>query len=76
MDLLEFPENRPKVFYRGYDVIDSVKVGFVSNVPEENGFKFFKYNTSDLGNSNQGHLYGTDLTPNEKKALVEYLKTI
>lgn len=75
MDLLDVPENRPKVFYRGYDVVDSVNVGFLSNVPEENGFKFFKYNTSDLGNSNQGHLYGTELIYDEKKALVEYLKT-
>ena len=75
MDLFQVPENRPKVFYRGYDLVDSVNVGFISNVPEENGFQFFKYNTSDVGNSNQGHLYGTDLTPDEKKELVEYLKT-
>ena len=76
MDLLEVPENRSKVFYRGYDVIDSANVGFISNVPEENGYQFFKYNTSDVGNSNQGHLYGTDLAADEKKALVEYLKTL
>ena len=76
MDLLEVPENRPKVFYRGYDFIDSVNVGFVSDVPEEKGYQFFKYNTSVVGNSNQGHLYGTNLTPDEKKALVEYLKTL
>ena len=76
MDLLEVPENRPKVFYRGYDFIDSVNVGFVSDVPEEKGYQFFMYNTSDVGNSNQGHLYGTNLTPDEKKALVEYLKTL
>lgn len=75
-DLLEVPENRPKVFYRGYDVVDSVNVGFISNVPEENGFRFFKYNTSDVGNSNEGHLYGTGLTADEKKELVEYLKTL
>ncbi len=76
MDLLQVPENRPKAFYRGYDVVDSVNVGFISNVPEENGFRFFKYKTSDVGNSNKGHLYGTDLSPDEKKELVEYLKTL
>jgi hypothetical protein len=74
-DLLEPPENRPKEFYRGCDVYDKVKVGFVSNVPEENGRRYFKYDTTLKGNYNAGHLYGTTLTPKEKDALVEYLKT-
>ena len=33
-DLLEAPEQRPKVFYRGYDIYDQVKVGFVSEGEE------------------------------------------
>ena len=33
-DLLEPPEKRPKIFYRGYNVIDPVKVGFVAT-PEQ-----------------------------------------
>ena len=36
-DLLDRPEQRPAVFYRGYDVFDQVKVGFVSNVPAADG---------------------------------------
>ena len=36
-DLLEPAENRPKVFYRGYDVIDQRRLGFVSDVAEEGG---------------------------------------
>jgi hypothetical protein len=75
-DLLEVPENRPKEFYRGYDVYDPVKVGFVSNVTEENGHKYFRYDTSTPGNSNAGHLYGTSLTAEEKDALVEYIKKL
>jgi len=75
-DLLETPDNRPKVFYRGYDVYDSTKVGFVSNVPEENGRHYFRYDVSVPGNGNQGHLYGVNLSPAEKDALVEYLKTL
>ena len=75
-DLLETPDNRPKVFYRGYDVYDSVKVGFVSNVADENGRRYFHYDVSVPGNGNQGHLYGVDLSPAEKDALVEYLKTL
>ncbi len=34
-DLLNDAGQRPKVFYRGYDVFDPKKVGFVSDVPEE-----------------------------------------
>ncbi len=75
-DLLEPPEQRPKEFYRGYDVFDQVKLGFVSNVAEENGYKFFRFDTSVPGNSNAGHLYGTKLTPEEKDALVEYIKKL
>ncbi len=74
-DLLESPEKRTKVFYRGYDVYDTEKVGFVSNGPEaeKDGFR---YDTSVQGNSNQGHLYGTSLPADDKKALIEYLKTL
>jgi hypothetical protein len=75
-DLLEAPENRPTEFYRGYDVFDPVKVGFIWNVPEENGRKFFRYDTSAPGNGNAGHLYGTNLTAEEKDALVEYMKKL
>ena len=74
-DLLEVPENRPKEFYRGDDVFDKEKVGFVSNL-EENGNKYFKFDTTLPGNSNSGHLYGTDLSPEEKDALVEYMKKL
>ncbi|HZT28958.1 MAG TPA: c-type cytochrome [Bryobacteraceae bacterium] len=75
-DLLEPPENRPKVFYRGYDVYDSHKAGFVSDVPEENGRKYFRYDTAVPGNGNGGHLYGTKLKDAEKAALVEYMKKL
>jgi mono/diheme cytochrome c family protein len=73
-DLLEPPERRPKTFYRGYDVFDQRKVGFVSDVPEEGGHRFTLFDTSLPGNSNSGHLYGTTLSDAEKSALVEYLK--
>ena len=75
-DLLEPPENRPKEFYRGYDVFDQVKVGFISHVAEESGQKLFRFDTSVPGNSNAGHLYGTNLTSEEKDALVEYMKKL
>lgn len=75
-ELLEKPENRPKEFYRGYDVFDQNKVGFVSDVATENKKQFFKFDTTLPGNSNSGHLYGTDLASEEKEALVEYMKQL
>jgi mono/diheme cytochrome c family protein len=77
-DLLEPSPKRPPKFYRGYDVYDQKKVGFVSDVGEENGRKYFHYDTGEPGNSNKGHEgkpYGTELSTAEKDALVEYLKT-
>jgi hypothetical protein len=74
-DLLEPVENRPKAFWRGYDVYDQEKVGFVSNGPdaERSGFKV---DVDVAGNGNSGHLWGTTLSPGEKRALVEYMKTL
>jgi len=74
-DLLEPPANRPATFYRGYDVYDRRRVGFVSNMPIANGQRFFLYDTTVPGNGNGGHLYGTTLPDADKQAIVEYLKT-
>jgi len=73
-DLLEAPANRPAVFYRGYDVFDQLKVGFVSLGPEAEAVGFL-FDTSLVGNDNGGHLYGIALSEDEKAALVEYMKT-
>ncbi len=75
-DLLEKPEHRPKTFYRGYDVFDAQKVGFIANVAAEGNKQFFKYDTNLPANSNIGHLYGTTLTDREKDAVVEYMKKL
>jgi hypothetical protein len=74
-DLLQDPENRPEIFYTGYNVYDPDKVGFITQgeAAQKVGFKF---NTSLTGNSKKGHLYGTQLSENDKKALLEYLKTL
>lgn len=73
--LLDRPEERPARFYRGYDVFDPQRVGFVHDVAEERGARYFLYDTSLPGNGNSGHLYAIDLTPADKDAIVEYLKT-
>ncbi len=77
-DLLEPASGRPARFYRGYDVYDPVKVGFVSDVPSEGARQHFDYDTSLPGNANHGHegeAYGTALAADDKTALVEFLKT-
>jgi mono/diheme cytochrome c family protein len=77
-DLLEPSSKRPQTFYRGYDVYDWERVGFISSVAEEGARKYFKFDTTIPGNSNKGHegqRYGTELLPEEKAALIEYLKT-
>jgi hypothetical protein len=77
-DLLESSPARPKMFYRGYDVYDPRRVGFVGDVAGENGSQFFLFDSSLPGNGNFGHEgreYGTELTAGEKDALVEFMKT-
>lgn len=117
--LLAPPAERPRTFYRGYDVLDRRHLGFVSvrcgemseaagsettgaagtEAPEatateapdaagsdtpDTGMQWgcmpdhlgWRYDTTERGNGNGGHLYGTDLTPEAKDALVEYLKTL
>jgi mono/diheme cytochrome c family protein len=77
-DLLEPSNRRPPVFFRGDDVYDPQNVGFTSDVAERDGRRLFVFYTALPGNSNRGHegrRYGTQLSPFEKDALVEYLKT-
>ena len=77
-ELLEPAAKRRVEFYRGNDVIDHERVGFISDVPEEKGRKYFKFDTRLPGNGNFGHEgeeYGTNLSAEDKDALVEYLKT-
>jgi hypothetical protein len=74
-ELLELPEQRTKVFYRGFTVYDPKRMGFVSEGMEAERMGT-RYDTSETGNGNQGHLWGTSLKPSEKKALLEFLKTL
>jgi mono/diheme cytochrome c family protein len=76
--LLDPGTKRPKVFYRGNDLYDPIKVGFQSEIAGEDGLKFFRFDTAVPGNNNAGHEgpeYGTNLSEVDKAALVEFLKT-
>lgn len=75
-ELLTPAEKRVQVFCRGNDVYDYRNVGFVSEMKD--GCKFFTFDTSQPGNGKSGHSgehFGTGLSPQEKWALIEYLKT-
>ena len=74
-ELFEPVSGRRSTFYRGYNVYDPVRVGFVSEGDSVKRAGTL-YDTSLPGNSNAGHLYGVELTPAQKKALIEYLKTL
>jgi hypothetical protein len=74
-ELLEPADRRTPVFYRGYDVYDGERVGFVSAGPAATR-EGFRYDTTLPGNGNAGHVYGTDLSASEKRALIEFLKTL
>jgi len=73
-DLLEPPANRPTRFWRGYDVYDQARVGFISDGPDARRLGTL-LDVTQPGNGNGGHTYGTTLSTNEKRALIEYLKT-
>jgi mono/diheme cytochrome c family protein len=78
-DLLEPAAKRPKTWYRGSDLFDTAKVGYRSDAYGYDPKDLFLYDTTVPGNSNKGHegkIYGTELSPDDKDAIVEYMKTL
>jgi cytochrome c553 len=76
-DLLEPPALRPVSFVRGLDWLDPKRGGFaappcIAGAPLKAGSCF---DTRLAGNSNAGHLYGTELGKAEKDDLVAFLLT-
>ena len=80
-DLLKPPLQRPREFRVGTRSYDPANVGYVTR-PDAPGNKFlFKardaQNNPIPGNSNEGHDYGASgLSPDQRRALLEYLKTL
>ena len=64
---------RPTTFPLGHREYDPVKVGYVTEVA---GKSRFVMDTTQDGNHNTGHEYGTDLSEDDRMALLEYLKGI
>lgn len=67
---------RPQLWSRNFDnpQYDYQKVGWVYK-KEEKANNTSVYNTKLPGYGNYGHYFGDDLTENERKAVIEYLKT-
>ena len=68
-ELLTSPAQRAKSFRRGSQMFDEREMGYT----DEGAYVL---DTSASGNSNSGHDYGAKLSDNEKRDLVEYLKTL
>jgi mono/diheme cytochrome c family protein len=77
-DLLKPPAERPRAFVRGLEDLDLVRGGYVAPPcdPASHRGPGFCYDTSQRGNSPQGHNYGTALSADERRALVHYLLTL
>jgi len=71
-ELLNEPCDRVQQFYVGSRDFDDKNLGLST----KNVRGAFLFDTSKPGNSRLGHAYGTTLTDDQKKALLEYLKTL
>jgi hypothetical protein len=75
-ELLKPPAARVKQFKVG-NAYDTVNVGLAVEQTQFNAtITTTDCNNLNSGNSNCGHPYGTQLSDPEKKALLEYLKTL
>ncbi len=74
--LLTPPEERPRAFHVGADAaLDDAAVGYSTEVAPRGP----RVNLRDVtvpGNRAQGHPFGTTLPDDEKRALIEYLRTL
>ena len=71
-ELLRKPESRVKQFYVGSREFDPVNVGYDTK-PFDGGYRF---DATLPGDSNAGHAWGTQLSDDQKWALIEYMKTL
>lgn len=71
-DLLLPAVQRPPQFYVGNIELDVKKVGHISSEAPNTSL----FDTLLPGNSNAGHEYGTQLSDDERWALVEYIKSL
>jgi hypothetical protein len=72
-DLLKPASQRPAKFFLGIRDYDPIHIGYVNKA---NPGVTFEYDTSQPGNANTGHEYGTSLPVDDKMAVLEFLKSL
>jgi hypothetical protein len=77
-DLLTDPAQRVASFCVGDGNFDPIAVGVPTTSKSVDSCPggAFRFDTSLAGNRNTGHAYGTDLSQNDKRALIAYLKSL
>lgn len=75
-DLLLPEEQRPKRFPVGHYEYDPVKLGYRTDIKDDDPEFRSMFDVSYPGDSNVGHLYGTELEDKERWDLLEYIKTL
>jgi hypothetical protein len=75
-DLLTRPEDRPKMFSVGSREYDTKMLGYRSSPDAPSAGPLFVFDATKPGNSNGGHVYGMQLSDDDKWALIEYLKVM
>jgi hypothetical protein len=68
-ELLTTPGQRARNFHRGSQEFDPSQMGYTDAGA-------YEFDTTTEGNSNSGHDYGTKLTAEQKRELMEFLKTL
>jgi hypothetical protein len=74
------PSKRPAVWTSAFgdDGYDLDRVGWKDTPGQGDDISLNGgvFDTSEPGNSNQGHVYGAVLSPEDQRAVLEYLKTL
>ena len=65
-DLLMAPDQRPKLFWRGYDVYDQERVGFISTGSEAE--KYFRFDIERSRELESGHISGHRIVAGRKES--------
>jgi hypothetical protein len=75
-ELLTPPKDRKSTFMVGSRLFDAKDVGFVTDQSPFKSGSFTADPANANGNGNGGHVYGTTLSETDRRALLEYLKTL
>jgi cytochrome c peroxidase len=75
-ELLKKPELRAKRFALGTLAWDANAVGYKTDDKQVFDYGKFVFDTQLKGNYNTGHVWGTELGEGDKKALIEFLKSL